>query len=47
MKPYEPKQLVAVSRYQNYFPSLSTEIQEEVYARMAELIKEEKNDGKE
>ena len=42
MKPYEPKQLVAVSRYQNYFPSLSTEIQEDVYARMAELIEEEK-----
>ena len=42
MKPYEPKQLVAVSRYRNYFPSLSTEIQEDVYARMAELIEEEK-----
>ena len=34
--------MVAASRYQNYFPSLSTEIQENVYARMTELIEEEK-----
>ena len=42
MKAYEPRQLVAVSRYQNYFPSLPTEIREDVYARMRELIEEEK-----
>ena len=42
MKNYEPKQLVAISRYQNYFPSLPAEIREDVYARMRELIEEEK-----
>ena len=42
MKNYEPKQLVAISRYQNYFPSLAAEIREDVYARMRELIEEEK-----
>ena len=42
MKKYEPKQLVAISRYQNYFPSLPEEIREEVYARISELIEEEK-----
>ena len=42
MKPYEPKQLVAVSRYQNYFPSLPAKIREDVYARISELIEEEK-----
>jgi CRISPR/Cas system-associated exonuclease Cas4 (RecB family) len=36
------KQLVAISRYQNYFPSLPAEIREDVYARMRELIEEEK-----
>lgn len=42
MKPYEPRQLVAVSRYRNYFPSLPAEIQKDVYARISELIEEEK-----
>lgn len=42
MKKYEPKALVAVSRYQNYFPSLPTELQRDVYARMGELLIEEK-----
>lgn len=42
MKPYEPRQLAAVSRYRNYFPSLPTEIQEDVCARMRELIEEER-----
>ncbi len=42
MKKYEPKELVQISRYQNYFPALSTEIQNEIYARMRELIDEEK-----
>lgn len=42
MKKYEPKQLVAISRYQNYFPSLPGEIREDVYARISELIEEEK-----
>ena len=42
MKPYEAKQLVVISRYQNYFPSLPAEIREDVYARISELIEEEK-----
>ena len=42
MKAYEPTKLVAISRYQNYFPSLPAEIREDVCARMRELIEEEK-----
>ena len=42
MKKYEPKALVAISRYQNYFPSLSAQFQRDVYARMDELLIEEK-----
>jgi len=42
MKAYDAKQLVAISRYQNYFPSLPEENREEVYARISELIEEEK-----
>ena len=41
MKKYEPKEMVRVSRYQNFFPTLSAEIQDEIYARMSELIEEE------
>jgi len=42
MKKYEPKALVAVSRYQNYFPSLPAELRRDIYARMDELLIEEK-----
>lgn len=42
MKKYEPKDMVRVSRYQNYFPTLSADIQDEIYVRMRELIDEEK-----
>ena len=42
MKDYEPKQMVAGSRYQNYFPTLQQDIQDDVYARMRELLEEEK-----
>jgi len=42
MKKYEPKQMVASSRYQNYFPTLSAEIQQDVFSRMNELLTEEK-----
>ena len=42
MKAYDAKQLVAISRYQNYFPSLPEEIREEAYARISGLIEEEK-----
>lgn len=41
VKPYIPEKLVAVSRYQRYFPTLSIQMQKDVYTRMAELIKEE------
>ena len=41
MKEYKPEKLVAVSRYQNYFPTLETEIQQEIYLRMSELMDEE------
>ncbi len=34
--------MVSISRYQNYFPTLSEEIKQDVYARMKELITEEK-----
>jgi hypothetical protein len=42
MKEYKPESLVAVSRYQNYFPTLTADVQKDVYARMEELIEEEK-----
>lgn len=38
MKKYEPKQMIASSRYQNFFPTLPTEIQQDVYGRMNELL---------
>ena len=42
MKKYEPEAMVAVSRYQNYFPTLPKDVQRNVYARMRELLEEEK-----
>ena len=42
MKAYKPEALVAVSRYQNYFPTLDQQIRTDIYTRMSELIKEEK-----
>ncbi|MDO4538098.1 MAG: L-2-amino-thiazoline-4-carboxylic acid hydrolase [Coriobacteriales bacterium] len=42
MKAYVPAQMVAISRYQNYFPTLPKDVQEEVYARMDELLEEER-----
>ena len=42
IKKYNPQSLVAISRYQRYFPSLDKDIRLEIYERMAELIKEEK-----
>ena len=38
MNRYTPEKLVAVSRYQNYFPTLPHDIQRDIYSRMAELI---------
>ena len=49
MKEYKPEKLVAISRYQNFFPTLPENIQSDVYARMEELLpckpKEGKNAG--
>ncbi|MBQ8095064.1 MAG: L-2-amino-thiazoline-4-carboxylic acid hydrolase [Clostridia bacterium] len=42
MKRYTPEKLVAVSRYQNYFPTLPAAVQREVYTRMTMLLEEEK-----
>ena len=42
MSPYTPEKLAAISRYRNFFPTLPAEIQEEAYARMGELMEEEK-----
>lgn len=39
---YTPEKLVAVSRYQNYFPTLPTLTKRDVYDRIMELIEEEK-----
>ena len=38
---YDPKKMVAVSRYQNYFPTLLPDIQQDILKRMDELIIEE------
>lgn len=42
MKEYKPEQLAAISRYQNYFPTLPIEIRSDIYQRMEALIEEEK-----
>ena len=42
MKRYEPESLVAASRYQRYFPTLPADVQTDAYARMHELIEEER-----
>ena len=42
MRKYIPKEMVAISRYQNYFPTLPDEVQLDVYSRMEELLIEEK-----
>ena len=42
MKNYVPEKMVAISRYQEYFPTFSSEIQMDIYKRISELIEEEK-----
>jgi hypothetical protein len=42
MSKYTPEKLVAVSRYQSYFPTLPGDIQSDAYTRIAELMEEEK-----
>ncbi len=39
---YKPEAMVAISRYQNFFPTLSKDIQNDIYSRMNELLEEEK-----
>lgn len=41
MKRYIPEKMVAQSRYRRYFPTLPADVQQDVYARMRELIEEE------
>ena len=40
MKKYIPEEMVKISRYQNFFPTLDNEIQRDIYRRMTELINE-------
>ncbi len=42
MKSYIPEEMAASSRYQNYIPTLSSEIKNDIYQRMNELLEEEK-----
>ncbi len=42
MEVYEAEKMVAISRYRNYFPTLPAVVQKDVYARIRELIEEEK-----
>jgi len=41
-KKYIPEKMVRISRYQNYFPTLPAEVQQDVHSRMEELLIEEK-----
>ena len=41
-KKYIPQKLVAESRYRNYFPTLTADIQNDIYKRMSVLLEEEK-----
>ena len=38
MKKYIPENMVKISRYQNFFPTLSEDIRRDIYTRMEELI---------
>ncbi len=42
MKEYKPEKLIAISRYRKFIPNLSEDIKQDIYARMQELIEEEK-----
>ncbi len=42
MKKYIPEEMVKISRYQNFFPTLSEDIKRDTYTRMRELLEEEK-----
>ena len=43
MKKYIPEEMVKISRYQNFFPTLDNDIQQDIYKRMTELIREEQD----
>lgn len=42
MKSYTPQKLVAISRYQDFFPTLPEDVRRDIYRRMAELVGEER-----
>ncbi len=42
MNRYTPEKLVAASRYRNYFPTLPAGVRKDTYARMRELLEEER-----
>lgn len=42
MKEYEPRKLVAASRYRRYFPTLPADVQDDVCSRIGELMEEER-----
>ncbi len=46
MKEYKPEKLVAISRYQNFLPTLPENNQPDVYARMEELLPCKSKEGK-
>jgi len=42
MNRYISEKMVKISRYRNFFPTLGKDIQNDIYARMNELLEEEK-----
>ena len=42
MNRYIPEKMVKISRYRKFFPTLGKDIQNDIYARMNELLEEEK-----
>ena len=42
MKTYTPEKLVAISRYQRYFPTLPEDVRRDIYRRIDALIQEER-----
>lgn len=42
MKQYIPEKMAAQSRYRRYFPTLPPDVRADVYARMRELVEEER-----
>ena len=42
MKQYTPEKMAAQSRYRRYFPTLPADVRADAYARMRELVEEER-----